>query len=60
MNSYSNLNYDKVDVNKEIRLAFNLTIEATYELFNQMLVTLKPTPAKCHYLFNLRNVSKIY
>lgn len=35
-------------------------VTASIELYAQMSEQCLPTPAKCHYLFNLRDVSKIF
>jgi dynein heavy chain len=60
MSAYTNMHYDKIEVNSELKSAFNLTVDATYDLYTNIVAHLKPTPAKCHYLFNMRNVSRIY
>ena len=57
MNIYVDLNYEKPEVNYEIKQAFSLTVHATIDIYNAVVQTLKPTPAKSHYLFNLRNIS---
>ncbi|OQR87427.1 dynein heavy chain [Achlya hypogyna] len=36
------------------------TVEATIKLYAAVCDALRPTPAKCHYLFNLRDVSKVF
>lgn len=36
------------------------TIDATSKLYNQCTLTFKATPAKTHYLFNLRDVSRVF
>ena len=35
------------------------SVEASVDLYNAILDQLKPIPKKCHYLFNLRDLSKI-
>ena len=34
-------------------------IESTLDIYNEMLAKFLPTPAKCHYLFNLRDIAKV-
>jgi dynein heavy chain, axonemal len=34
-------------------------IDSTIEIYNKIQEDLKPTPAKFHYTFNLRDVSKV-
>lgn len=42
-----------------ISMAKNLT-KATTNLYNHVVKKMLPTPAKIHYLFNLRDVSKVF
>lgn len=35
-------------------------VESTIEVYNRVREGLLPTPAKCHYTFNLRDVSKVF
>ena len=34
-------------------------VTATVDLYNFMVNNFKPTPVKCHYLFNLRDIAKV-
>ena len=34
-------------------------IEATLQLYKSSLATFLPTPAKCHYMFNLRDFARV-
>uniref|UniRef100_A0A670KJQ6 Dynein axonemal heavy chain 2 n=1 Tax=Podarcis muralis TaxID=64176 RepID=A0A670KJQ6_PODMU len=38
----------------------NTITEATVELYNNVVQRFLPTPAKIHYLFNLRDISKVF
>ncbi|XP_077169770.1 dynein axonemal heavy chain 2 isoform X1 [Paroedura picta] len=38
----------------------NVVTEATMELYNSVVQKFLPTPAKIHYLFNLRDISKVF
>ncbi|KAL3669840.1 hypothetical protein V7S43_005217 [Phytophthora oleae] len=44
---------------KNVRDTLLLTADATCELFQLVVQGLLPTPAKCHYTFNLRDVTKL-
>ena len=35
-------------------------IKATLELYRRITATLLPTPSRSHYLFNLRDISKVF
>ena len=34
-------------------------VESTLQVYNTMLEAFLPTPAKCHYLFNMRDIAKV-
>ena len=35
-------------------------VSATISIYNTILDELRPTPAKCHYTYNLRDVAKVF
>ena len=35
-------------------------VKATIKTFNKVIAELLPTPARCHYIFNLRDLSKVF
>ncbi|GMF33821.1 unnamed protein product [Phytophthora lilii] len=44
---------------KNVKDALQQTANATCELFQRIVQGLLPTPSKCHYTFNLRDVTKL-
>jgi dynein heavy chain len=44
----------------EISENVNKIVDATQYVYNKVEQTLKPTPNKSHYTFNLRDMSKIF
>ena len=43
-----------------VRKAVEPAVVSTIEVYQRITLTLKPTPAKFHYVFNLRDVSKVF
>ncbi|KAL9923028.1 dynein heavy chain 2, axonemal kl-2 [Glossina fuscipes fuscipes] len=44
----------------EIREMWHGVTAATINIYNDVIVRMLPTPAKSHYLFNLRDISKVF
>ena len=43
-----------------VRKAVEPAVVSTIDVYQRIMGTLKPTPAKFHYVFNLRDVSKVF
>ena len=48
-----------VDFEEEIKPLGSTIIGATVSLYHKVIKSFLPTPAKCHYLFNMRDVAKV-
>lgn len=48
------------DFSKELRMIWKKFTEITIDIFNAVVHKMLPTPKKCHYLFNLRDISKVF
>ncbi|KAG8535237.1 hypothetical protein GDO81_029067, partial [Engystomops pustulosus] len=48
------------DFEEEVKPVGDLITQATIELYNSITQRFLPTPAKIHYLFNLRDISKVF
>lgn len=48
------------DFPTEIKQLAKLITKATIDLYNLVITKMLPTPAKIHYLFNLRDISKVF
>ncbi len=46
------------DFSKAVKDCASQIVDATVEIYNRLSVDLLPTPAKSHYVFNLRDLSK--
>ncbi|XP_051176804.1 dynein axonemal heavy chain 2 [Leptopilina boulardi] len=54
------LNQQLFDFHPEVKGISNEITLATIEMYNRVILKMLPTPAKMHYLFNLRDISKIF
>ena len=54
------INQKLQDFEEDVKPVGNLITQATIELYNTIIATMLPTPTKIHYLFNLRDISKVY
>ncbi|KAM8972622.1 dynein axonemal heavy chain 2 [Pelodytes ibericus] len=48
------------DFEEEVKPVGEIITQATIELYNAITQRFLPTPAKIHYLFNLRDISKVF
>ncbi|CAI9532290.1 unnamed protein product, partial [Staurois parvus] len=48
------------DFEEEVKPVGDIITQATIELYNAVTQRFLPTPAKIHYLFNLRDISKVF
>ncbi|CAH2108657.1 unnamed protein product [Euphydryas editha] len=48
------------DFDEETKTLGKIVLTATIDMFNNIVAKLLPTPSKMHYLFNLRDISKIF
>ncbi|XP_074081620.1 dynein axonemal heavy chain 2 isoform X1 [Macrotis lagotis] len=54
------INQKLQDFEDEVKPIGNVVTEATLEVYNTVVQRFLPTPAKIHYLFNLRDISKVF
>eukprot|EP00668_Euglena_longa_P046636 GGOE01062321.1.p1 GENE.GGOE01062321.1~~GGOE01062321.1.p1 ORF type:complete len:2198 (+),score=861.46 GGOE01062321.1:644-6595(+) len=50
----------KLDAIEDFRLMIDHLVQATVEVYNAVVSEMLPTPSKSHYLFNLRDMSKVF
>ncbi|XP_052739543.1 dynein axonemal heavy chain 2 [Bicyclus anynana] len=48
------------EFDEETKTVGKIVLIATIDMFNNIVAKLLPTPSKMHYLFNLRDISKIF
>ncbi|KAJ2950232.1 hypothetical protein O0L34_g11594 [Tuta absoluta] len=56
----SMLSQHLADFDEETKGVGKIVLVATIDIFNNVVAKLLPTPSKMHYLFNLRDISKIF
>jgi len=54
------INSKLVDFDEEIKPVGEMMTAATYELYQKVCAELLPTPDKPHYVFNLRDISRVF
>ncbi|XP_047688045.1 dynein axonemal heavy chain 2 isoform X1 [Prionailurus viverrinus] len=54
------INQKLQDFEEEVKPIGNVVTEATLDMYNTVVQHFLPTPAKIHYLFNLRDISKVF
>ncbi|KAI4898373.1 hypothetical protein NFI96_012388, partial [Prochilodus magdalenae] len=54
------INQKLQEFEEEVKPIGNVLTQATLELYNAITARFLPTPAKIHYLFNLRDISKVF
>lgn len=53
------INQKLQDFEEEVKPIGDVMTQATIEIYNAVVARFLPTPAKIHYLFNLRDISKV-
>lgn len=53
------INQKLQDFEEEVKAIGNVVTEATLDVYNTVAQRFLPTPARIHYLFNLRDISKV-
>ncbi|XP_062904770.1 dynein axonemal heavy chain 2 [Mobula hypostoma] len=54
------INQKLQDFEEQIKPIGNIITDATIELYNEVVQRFLPTPTRIHYLFNLRDISKVF
>uniref|UniRef100_G1RF97 Dynein axonemal heavy chain 2 n=1 Tax=Nomascus leucogenys TaxID=61853 RepID=G1RF97_NOMLE len=54
------INQKLQDFEEEVKPIGNVVTEATLDVYNTVVQRFLPTPTKIHYLFNLRDISKVF
>lgn len=53
------INQKLQDFEEEVKPTGDVVTKATLDVYNTVVQRFLPTPAKIHYLFNLRDISKV-
>ena len=48
------------DFPMDVQMMNNVTVESSIEIYQKIAAEMLPTPAKSHYTFNLRDLSKVF
>lgn len=48
------------DFDEDVKPLADVMTQATIEIYNFIATRMLPTPTKIHYLFNLRDISKVH
>ena len=55
----SMINQKLVEFDEDVKTIADVLTEATIEMYDVVVHKFLPTPAKIHYLFNLRDISRV-
>ena len=55
----SMINQKLVEFDEEVKTIADVLTDATIEMYDVVVQKFLPTPAKIHYLFNLRDISRV-
>lgn len=53
------INQKLQDFDEDVKPLGDIMTQATIEIYNYISTRMLPTPTKIHYLFNLRDISKV-
>ena len=54
------INQKLQDFDEDVKPLGDIMTDATIEIYNYISTRMLPTPTKIHYLFNLRDISKVH